>query len=575
MLFNVTLHLALAAFFFGLAWRLWTWLNRDFEASGTSSRPMQRLRAAITGIAQSFTSLDGLRRLAAAVFLDGIFQRRVLRESLWRWLAHQGVFWGFVLLILFHALQKQVSEELFANYYSTLYPFPLLRDILGLAVFLGLLGFAWRRWADPVVRRATRVWADVAILVLLAIIILSGFGLKAVKITSQARFDEMAEEYAGLEPGPELSALQAYWQQEYGVVFAKGPLATDPETMELGEEATQSYCIDCHSRPQEAFGSYALSRVLKPAAVALNSVRADHLLWLVHYLACFLALAILPFSKLLHIITTPLSLVVDAIMGRSSASEQAQPAARAARLALALDACTGCGTCSQHCSVLAASKVIGEDVALPSLKLAAMAGLKRKSSSELSLMRRGADLCTRCQRCTRVCPAGIDLQDLWLALDDEMESRGRKPVYEWARGKLVDNHVANGANGDAAKHETLAVPGETRQLGVLDMALQQGYFRYCFQCQTCSNVCPVVSCFEHPGKSLGLLPHQIMYSLELGLVKQAVAAAMTWDCATCYQCQENCPQGVPVTDLLYELRSQGFWFSGDREPARKKEGEQS
>jgi heterodisulfide reductase subunit C/nitrate reductase gamma subunit len=571
MLFNVTLHLALAAFFFGMLWRLWTWLTRNFEASTPSSGPAQRLRAALKGIAQSFTSLDGLRRLAAAIFLDGLFQRRVLRESPWRWLAHQGVFWGFVLLILFHALQKQISEPLFSNYYPTLYPFALLRDILGLAILLGLVGFAWRRWAEPVVRRTTRA-GDVAILILLGIIILSGFGLKAVKITSQARFNEMVQEYAGLEPGPELTALQAYWQQNYGVVFAAGSLPIDPETLASGKEASKSYCADCHSRPQEAFGSYALSRMLKPAAVALNSVRTDYWLWLVHYLACFLALALLPFSKLLHILTTPISLIADAIMGRSSALEQPQPAARSARLALALDACTGCATCSQHCSILAASKVTGDDLALPSLKLAAMAGIKHKSSPELTRMRIGADLCTRCQRCTRVCPAGIDLQDLWLALDEEMESRGRKPVYQWARGLLADNHVANGG---AKKQETLTVPGETRDLGVLDMALQQGYFRYCFQCQTCSNVCPVVSCFEHPGQSLGLLPHQIMYSLELGLVKQAVAAAMTWDCATCYQCQENCPQGVPVTDLLYELRSQGFWLSGYWEPPRKQEGERS
>ncbi len=571
MLFNVTLHLALAALAIGMAWRLWTWLSRDFATLSQPTGPGQRLWVAIKGLVRSFTSLERLRRLAGAFFLDGLFQRRVIRESHWRWLAHQGVFWGFVLLILLHALEKHVSEWLFSDYYSTLDPFPLIRDILGLVVFLGLMGFALRRWANPVVRRATRVW-DVVILALLAIIILTGFGLKAVKITSQPRFDEMVEEYAGLEPGRELTALEAYWQREYGVVFVDGPLPFDPETLALGSEANQSYCADCHSRPQSAFGSYALSRLVKPAAVALGSVRADYWLWLAHYLACFLALALLPFSKLMHIFTTPVNLLADAVMGRSSASEQAQPASRAARLALALDACTGCATCSEHCSVLAASKVIGEDVALPSLKLAAMAGLKHKSSSELTILRRGADLCTRCQRCTRVCPAGIDLQDMWLALDEEMESRGRKPVYQWARGELVDNHVAN---GDTPEHETLTVPGETRELGVLDMALQQGYFRYCFQCQTCSNVCPVVSCFEHPGQSLGLLPHQIMYSLELGLVKQAVAAAMTWDCATCYQCQENCPQGVPVTDLLYELRSQGFWLSGDREPARKKEGERS
>jgi len=30
---------------------------------------------------------------------------------------------------------------------------------------------------------------------------------------------------------------------------------------------------------------------------------------------------------------------------------------------------------------------------------------------------------------------------------------------------------------------------------------------------------------------------------------------MLWDCVTCYQCQEQCPQGVKVTEVLYELKN--------------------
>ncbi len=33
---------------------------------------------------------------------------------------------------------------------------------------------------------------------------------------------------------------------------------------------------------------------------------------------------------------------------------------------------------------------------------------------------------------------------------------------------------------------------------------------------------------------------------------------MLWDCVTCYQCQEHCPQGVKVTDVLYELKNQAM-----------------
>ena len=56
-------------------------------------------------------------------------------------------------------------------------------------------------------------------------------------------------------------------------------------------------------------------------------------------------------------------------------------------------------------------------------------------------------------------------------------------------------------------------------------------------------------------QALDLLPHQIMCSLGLGLTAMASGAKMIWDCLTCYQCQENCPQQVEVCDLLYELKN--------------------
>jgi len=84
---------------------------------------------------------------------------------------------------------------------------------------------------------------------------------------------------------------------------------------------------------------------------------------------------------------------------------------------------------------------------------------------------------------------------------------------------------------------------------------QASTFSHCFGCQTCTNVCPVVANFDNPKEVLGLLPHQIMYSLGLEIKDLAFGSNMLWDCLTCYQCQEQCPQGVKVTDVLYELKN--------------------
>jgi heterodisulfide reductase subunit C len=33
---------------------------------------------------------------------------------------------------------------------------------------------------------------------------------------------------------------------------------------------------------------------------------------------------------------------------------------------------------------------------------------------------------------------------------------------------------------------------------------------------------------------------------------------MVWDCLGCYNCQENCPQGIRVTDILFEIKNEAF-----------------
>jgi heterodisulfide reductase subunit C len=90
----------------------------------------------------------------------------------------------------------------------------------------------------------------------------------------------------------------------------------------------------------------------------------------------------------------------------------------------------------------------------------------------------------------------------------------------------------------------------------IDAAAQTATYANCFACENCTTVCPVVQAYDNPQAAVGLLPHQIMRSLGLGLKDLALGSPMLWDCLTCYQCQEHCPQGVKVTDVLYELKNQ-------------------
>jgi heterodisulfide reductase subunit C len=121
----------------------------------------------------------------------------------------------------------------------------------------------------------------------------------------------------------------------------------------------------------------------------------------------------------------------------------------------------------------------------------------------------------------------------------------------WARESI-------GADFDLSnfKEKPLSLtPVDKEFAGALVSSAQASSFSVCFGCQNCTNVCPVVGNYENPKEVLGLLPHEIMHCLALKQKGLAIGSNMLWDCLTCYICQEHCPQGVRVTDVLYELKN--------------------
>ena len=66
----------------------------------------------------------------------------------------------------------------------------------------------------------------------------------------------------------------------------------------------------------------------------------------IHAIACLFLLAYLPFSKMFHLISTPVSLVVAEV-----AEKKQESASVAVRQAIELDGCSHGGACHEDCPV--------------------------------------------------------------------------------------------------------------------------------------------------------------------------------------------------------------------------------
>lgn len=553
MVFKIALYTSLVLFFAGLAYRMWKWFSLTLGPETKNISIGARIAAAVKVSLKTVFSLR-IFLLLKTLLLDVLLQIHLLKAEPLRWVMHICMFAGFTLLLLFHALESQISVNVFSEYESTLNPFMALRNVFGALVICGLLVAVYRRITIKNLRTVTRKKDHFAI-ILLAVIMVSGFVLEGLKIISYPIFDEMVEDYAGLDDPVEINALKAYWAEHYSVVFP-GVLApaagTDPQS---GEELHEENCAACHSRPQSAFISYAAAKVMEPVALALYAVRIDiwkgrldKVLLFIHYLACFIGLAYLPHSKMFHVLTSPISLVINSVAD----SEKADPAFIANRRSMELDACTHCGNCTLHCSVAPVFRKTGNEKVLPSEKIDILRFLgngKKLNREELLTIQEGSFACTSCYRCTRICPAGINLQDLWQASKDELAARGFPGPAAWAKKTGAEK-----LHNIVAAPEPLA-PEIRHTRDELNLSSTASTFSNCFKCQTCTSVCPVVTNLDDPKAELDLLPHQVMHALGMNLKDLALNSRMIWDCLTCYQCQEHCPQGVKVTDIFYELKN--------------------
>lgn len=71
----------------------------------------------------------------------------------------------------------------------------------------------------------------------------------------------------------------------------------------------------------------------------------------------------------------------------------------------------------------------------------------------------------------------------------------------------------------------------------------------CFQCGTCTGACP--SGRRTPYKIRGVVRRAVM-----GLKEDVISDDTIWMCTTCYECQERCPRGIKIVDVVKTIRNQ-------------------
>ncbi len=573
MFFKFFLYISLIIFILGLIFKISTWFRYKIGIGADEISVSRRVLSALQGILPTLFSLRILI-LLKCFLLDVLLQFRILKEDTLRWIMHILIYGGFMFLLLMHALDKYITIKLFDPYYPTINPFIFLRDLFGIIVIIGIAIASYRRFILRVPRLKTN-GMDLYAILIVAVIMLSGVFLEATKMVSYSEYKRMVDEYSGLSDPEELKALEAYWVKQFGTVSLSLKEPFDEKLLEKGRQLHQSSCAECHAKFHWAIAGYGLTKLVRPIGVGIDQARLPILLWYIHVLTCLVGLAYLPFSKMFHIFSSALSLLVNSIAEK----EKLKEANQMTRRALELDACTHCGTCSLRCSVAQAYEEIQNIHILPSEKISSIRSLasgKSLNTEEFQKIQAGVYLCTNCYRCTLVCPVGIDLQDLWFNVREMLLQKGypeflllsplsyyRALMKDEIFSKNYQKPLIQARGAILAQCELMREKEKTLPLTPLDKQFQSGLglsaqaknFSVCFGCKTCTTVCPVVANYENPQEVLGLLPHQIMHATGLGLRDLAFGSNMLWDCLTCYQCQEQCPQGVAVTDVLYELKN--------------------
>lgn len=562
MSFEILLGISLTICLLGLLYRFSNWFSRSIDPNREDIALGKRLSTALSGTLATIFSKKFLCILQS-FFADLLFQKRSFNKSKYRWVMHVFIFASFLALFFMHAIGSFTFNLFDSEYVSTVNPSLTLRNIFGLLAIIGIALAVYRR-LNLRSKRMKSSASDWAALIFIAAIMLSGFMLEGAKISSYSVYQSMLEEWGDVE-GEEAEALEAYWVSENGLHSPNFAKPIEPELLELGRETHEfSSCIECHASNKDAFVSYATAKIIGPIAAVMGDQLVVSVMWFIHIAACLGFLAWLPFSKMFHIISAPVSLAINRVMGK----ESDDPVNALNRQLIGLSACTHCGSCTVECSSQMFYESFQNEFILPSEKvqfLRRIAAGKKVDAETRDRLQKGLYICTSCERCTDICPSGINLRDLFINSRYYLLGEGKVETSMLSHfsfplslvKKYVSKHAQALKGVQEIFHNTFSSLQSLTSPITLSKAKPFGNTSYnsCYSCQRCTNICPVVRNYEAPAEVLDMMPHQIIYSLGIGNMDIAVGSQMIWSCSTCYLCQEHCPNGVELTDIFYRLKN--------------------
>lgn len=564
MIFNVLLVLSVLICLAGVAIRCKGWFSQAISQPAQPAPLNERVSAAFGGVVSTVFS-SRIVTLVQSFFSDLLFQQRVFSKSSLRWAAHTLIFFGFIPLLLMHGMESIFSEKLFAGYVSTLNPYLFLRNLFGLMVLAGV-GLAVYRRIKFASKRLKSYPSDWIALILVGGVALSGMLLEGARISSYSVFQEMVDEYGAFED-EELVQLESYWVAVNGLVSPNVKAPVESEMVEMGREANSMSCIECHASNGSAFASFSLRPVTRIFSAVIGDKGALGLFWLLHIGFCLTLLAWLPFSKMFHVIAAPVSLFIRSVVDKESdATLNALN-----RQMVGLSACTHCGSCSVECSSSMFYESFSNDFILPSEKvqfLKNIAAGEPVSPMDRRRLQEGLYVCTSCDRCTDICPSGINLKDIFIQSRYALLEEGRpeKALLSHFSFPLALQQYGGRDHLSALKAvEELFRKTFQKFTDIVqpfsiatEKKLKNVSYQSCYSCQRCTNICPVVRGYENPAEQLDLLPHQLIFMLGIGNAKVAMGSQMIWSCSTCYLCQEHCPNQVELTDIFYGLKNEAL-----------------